>query len=281
MTQRQPRQPDQALSESAPRAVHHQSDAELDARIRDSLCRLYQPPTAGRPLFNGTARASLRRAAADDGNAEGRLRLAEASSDTPPRDDRPRPLLWLQRAAIAACLILGVFGVWNSWRHLSIMYDRTRQPPPTLMADPVYFEIVEKGFRPTSEFAVDARGRRLIPGTPMSIAPSEAERATEAIEFVGVHDAGGLETDSPLLLLRVEERPVVLFAGADRHLYGLTDAQSAHLHLHHRSVGRFQVYELTPYANPAILGHVECEGPECSVPSSQCAIETYPRDEQK
>lgn len=261
------------------------TDAEMDARIDAAIRRLFPPPAIWPSLFNGTETHDQPTRDHEIANGQVERRIDEPTGSEPETHrigkavesahaGRGRRAMWMRRLGVAACLMLGLFGVWNIWNHVSSMLPRSYQAQPVVEVGHMYRQFVDNGFQPTSDCAVDASGRWIVPDTPMTVQLTDADALGLGIELLGTSRRDDVQVASPMLLLHVNGEPVVLFAGSASHWYAATSACSEHLHLHHRRVAQFNVYELSPHASPAVLSHIACDGPDCeSEPHPQCAIE--------
>lgn len=289
MTQRPPRQSDQPHDESVHRVSACSTEAEQDERIGAAIRRLFPPPTVWPAMFHGTH--AQHQSADNGGIANGQAEAmhdqptakrtessgVEEAADSTPSDRRTRRAAWMRRMGVAACLMLGLFGVWNTWNHLNLPQFRSYQPPPLIEVGHVYREFVEDGFLPTNDQTVDASGHWMVPDTPMRIRLNDAEALDMGIERLGTHRYDDVHVGSPMLLFRVEGQPVVLFTGSIGYEYVARSTCSEHLHMHHRQVGQFNVYELTPHRSPILLGYVECDRLGCeSEHRPTCATDVAP-----
>lgn len=305
MTQRPPRQSDRPHDESDRRIPILPTDSEQDERIDAAIRRLFAPPTTWPSLFNGASPQDHsahngHMAAGSNGKIEWRIdRPADRRTERhelthetesrtdPARHDRTPRATWLRGMGVAACLLLGLFGVWSTWNHLAWMQLRSYQPLPMIEVGQVYQQFVEDGLQPTNAPTIDAKGHLqwMIEGTPITIRLIDAVALGVDIELLGMYRYDDLPAESPMLLMRVEDQPVVLFAGSNRFRYSAAAAGacSENLHVHGCRIGKYDVYELTPHASPSVLSFIERDGLACEIhrhPQQQqhrrCVIDTTP-----
>jgi hypothetical protein len=262
------------MSDPASTADRTGGDAS-DEQITSAIRRLFAPPAIWPPLFND--------AAAENGSAHHVTR----DRDPVERMDQPGDRAaaaggrtvssagW-RRAAIAACLALGLFGVWNIWAHFAPAFER-RHSAEMVEVSELYSRVLSKAHPGSIDKDVDGQGRMSIPGAPVKIRLADAQAHLERVEFVGAYPGNSRKRTSPYLLFRIDEVPSVLFVGSICERYIKVDESPVKLHLHRTEFVGLRIFELTPHASPRVLQFLEFEDVlELAVPcaSSNTGLES-------
>lgn len=172
---------------------------------------------------------------------------------SPAAGRRAGPSLWRLVAALAAAVAMSV------WAGLQV-YEFTRPAAPrtpTYVVGPkrsmltVYHEEIQKGFKPEwvcrndKEFRESFSGRF---GQALAFADLPKDVCPQGLSYENI-----LSTFTMHLLVRVDDRAVVVFADKlDRDEPQELPPDSG-LHLHRRLIGNLVLYEISPFPEPRVV----------------------------
>ena len=185
-------------------------------------------------------------------------RLAVTATSAVPQltaAQRPMPKTspWTRRFAIAAMLVLGVFGAWNIWQFVKPQPAPYPDTGPRRTLEVAYHEIIDDGFEPAwicrndQEFLENVRKSL---GKDLLIA-----QVDPGVRVLGLAYANTISPWTVMILAYVDGKPVVVFADrsmADRQL----PQPAPGLTLHKREIGEIVLYELSPHKEARVLPQI-------------------------
>lgn len=209
--------------------------------------------------LGGTDLERFDRALGEDGSLRDELRLQERIDTSLGRIAAPRSVaapaapahrLSRWKVAAAAVLLLGlsVAVVISNW---NVVFPAHHTPDEYAGADGEYRRQVDQGFVPREVCTSDEQFRAYVEerfGTPM------LALASEGVELLGWDYSTGVRGyETVVLLVRVDEEPVlVLMDPADRNVR-LTLIRPGNLSIFRRDLGDVTLHEVTPGDAPAVL----------------------------
>jgi hypothetical protein len=284
---RTPGQPGDARDPSTPAqpdvVAEPVDEQPLDERIVAAIQRRFAPPNVWPPLFGN---GEMTEAADGDREHQGDRALASEHVQSAQEDDvgkgdperachdRTRRSFRWRRLAAAACIALVLAGVGS----VALLMTRPDAPETpievrrTIDLGPLFHQFAADGFVPGTNESFDDSGWWLIPRTPIVIDLTDAQAADLGIELIGTSECLFNRAHSPCVLLHVNGRTVLLLVGTDRVDYAVLSPSTPPLHVHHRHVGEFDVYELSSLESAVILPHLDCAIDDCEPEPYICPI---------
>jgi len=194
-----------------------------------------------------------------DQHTHANIKQRESTSTRDGAPSRRERSSWMRKLGIAACLSMGLFGVWLIWQHIASLPGPDSRRPPTVAVGHLHAEFRGGRLAVSQEVEQHAEGEWTIPGTPMTFRLPGAESADNDVEILGAHQRDDIIGISPLVMMRIDDAPVLLFVGSGRFTYTAADICNETLYLHGQRMGQSVVYELTPHESPTLLPHVSCD----------------------
>ena len=161
---------------------------------------------------------------------------------------------WPRRLAIAAVLILGVFGAWQVLQVLRSDTKGNYDVGPHRSLFQAYHDTVDAGFesdwtcRDDAEFALTFYHRF---GQMLSMNPPLPQNA----EALGLEYFDILTPKTIGMLTRIDDQPVMIFVDRLDHDQPAPQAPQG-LQLFRRTLGELVLYEVSPLTEPGLIDHL-------------------------
>jgi hypothetical protein len=222
------------------------------SRIDETLRRRFAPPAADRLIakirsrrFEARIKESTDSTEVAPPSTQSKSAPAESKSVRLPR----------RRVALAASLaILVAAGLtFRAW--IDPGQDQldgyVSRPPQTF--ESIYADVVAAGLKPDwvckddAEFIATFTNRL---GAPLLLAD-----APPNVHSIGLYYGNTISPFTTCLLARVDQEPVVVFIDLAERDKGQSLPPETNLQLHHRALGPYTLYELSPLPQPGVLKH--------------------------
>ena len=225
----------EALLEAQPEL---RAEVELQRSINTALRERCQAPRD----FAASARAM----------AEGALAAGRTGTLAPAHPTVGR--IWVRRLAIAAVIMLGVFGAWSTWQFLTPGPAPYPDTGPKRTPVAAYHEIIAAGFEPAWVCKNDQEFlENISKGLRQDFLIDQSD---DNIRVVGLAYANTLSPWTVMILSYVNEQPVVVFADSKLADRNVPTPTTPALKWFKRDLGEVVLYELTPFDEPMILPRV-------------------------
>lgn len=177
--------------------------------------------------------------------------MAAVASDECKTRPSARPNKWMRRLAIAAMLLLGVYGAWSTWSFLKPVPTGYAKAQAWRAPMAVYEDTVDAGFKPAWVCKDDEEFIRTVRnslGQRLAVADED-----KSVRVVGIAYSNTLSTFTLLILAMVDEQPVIVFADKLSKDRQLPPPPSDSMSWNRRELGNLVLYELSPLPDARVL----------------------------
>lgn len=162
--------------------------------------------------------------------------------------------VWVRRAAIAAMLVLGMFGAWQTWQFVKPQPAPYPDTGPRRAPEVAYREIIDAGFEPAW---VCKNDQEFIDNIHQALGHDFLiDQGDPGIRVVGLAYANTISPWTVMILSYVNDQPVVVFADRQMSDREMPKPTSPGLSWFKRELDGVVLYELTPFDEPKILPRV-------------------------